>query len=189
MIKFLFHSTTCILQGVGVLARIVFLTQNRIHGGIFIGPPGEHFLPDRALTPHPKLLNNAAGSRVQGDVPGLNAVEIVDLKSVLEDSSRGLGAVALPPIRHPNPVADLSAMVLFGDMQTYRSNQEVVRFSGNGKGCRCPSLEGFRVPLDPTFCHAVFIGMGDIGRHLGDLPIPGEFLNPGCIFQAEGSET
>src|SRR5215469_18927732 len=92
-----------------------FLPQEPVQLGIDELIPLAEMLALASLIAHAELFQNSARSWIVFEVRREDSVQAEVLESVAEHLLPRFGRVALSPIRHSKPVAELSMMVLLFD--------------------------------------------------------------------------
>lgn len=141
------------------------------------------------LQTHAQLLKDTPGRGVASEMPAFDAVEAEFSEAIPNDGSRCLGRKAVSPVRHPNPIADLSVPVRQRQAKVDRPHK-LARWSccADGKREVLAALPRVGVRRDPLRAAPGWIRMRNRQCGIGDLTRTGELLNTGCVRSPEWSE-
>jgi hypothetical protein len=68
------------------------------------------------------------------------------------------------------------------------SDELLIGFTHDGEGHTFPFVKCFLVGVYPFFSHAIFVGMGDVGRGGSDFTLASQVFDGRCILKREGSQ-
>src|SRR5580693_4041704 len=80
-----------------------------------------------SLVTHPDPSEYCARPWVVTEMRGVDSVKIQLLETVTDDGSHSLLAVAVPPVRHTDPISEFCSEVSLSDVQSGRSAESGVR--------------------------------------------------------------
>lgn len=128
--------------------------KDAVNLDIFESSPLLHVLALSAFVLHPDFFQNVTRRNITGEVLSEDPPESQRAEGVIHDRVGCFGAVAVIPVRFPNPIAQLGVfMVGVGD-QTNRADEYGVRLEDDGED-DLARLEFLWMTFDPLFSHAV----------------------------------
>src|SRR5690606_13875334 len=108
---------------------------------VFVPLPLLRMLPAQAFPGHAELLHDPPRRRVTQEVRRVHTVQVEITEGVLQHGKCRLGAVAAPPERPADPVAELTAVRAEVEPDTYGTDQSIVSSQHYREGRGIAGLE------------------------------------------------
>ncbi len=148
----------------------------------------ERVLAEKAFSPHADLLHDPHRRGVVGHGSRPDAVQPEIGECELDHAARGFAGVAQIPPGASDPIGELGPVVALGHAQGHAADQCPAVFAHHHPHVLSAGPLGLVRGLNPGFCGAVWIGMGDVKGRPRDVRVPRQALDGGCVNRGDGAQ-